>query len=510
MKKLLCKRRPYKDENLPGFLIRLTELNAWESIGWLMDYANIGINGVSKKSIPETINYTLNDGIDLNMLGHVTCNEPNLLYSKMYLPASGHKNKVLYMGQPLTKHAIDTAKPRVCPACLQQSKYIRMIWDLAVVTCCPEHNCLLIDTCPSCGKKLSWRRNKVSICPTRGCNYDFRHTPITKIPKKETFIAAHVASLLKQQKATDSLKIKNPIAGLQLDEFIKLVPLLLSIYHGGNFVANNNFLFKRLKLIDRHHAIQPAHHIFTNWPKNYKKLFDDYTRYKHCGGNPQFPIQENSLLPKGLFNKFKAEFAFANAAYQHYIRTTSYDRTPSDQQQIVWDSNNQLIFSYAKPNTSLIDRRSLKLLRQKHYYSHNIKEVAQYFNMPQAFVKMLVKAGELQYREIMFAGTLYKKMILKKDMEMYFHKILNNYMNHGFDHTCLRLLCFKEAFNSFEKNQLFQKQFVYMVSSGQIQPCGIDKKKGLNQFLFDQEQTNRLIADTHKFEHDDCPVAEAA
>ena len=38
---LPCKRRPEPYENLPGFILRHTELMVWDKITWLLEYADI-------------------------------------------------------------------------------------------------------------------------------------------------------------------------------------------------------------------------------------------------------------------------------------------------------------------------------------------------------------------------------------------------------------------------------------------------------------------------------------
>ncbi len=48
------------------------------------------------------------------------------------------------------------AHRRICPACLSESAYHRAMWDLRYVAVCPVHRCVLVDTCPACGKPLKW------------------------------------------------------------------------------------------------------------------------------------------------------------------------------------------------------------------------------------------------------------------------------------------------------------------------------------------------------------------
>lgn len=58
--------------------------------------------------------------------------------------------------------------PRVCALCLVEAPYCRNQWELALVTACPLHGVTLIDSCPWCGKSLSWNRPAVTNCMCGG------------------------------------------------------------------------------------------------------------------------------------------------------------------------------------------------------------------------------------------------------------------------------------------------------------------------------------------------------
>jgi hypothetical protein len=264
------KRRPEHQECLLGFILRLTELMGWEKITWMLDYAGIG----KSKWHLTPFSFVFNSSLDLTVLGHVTCNDPKMLYPMLYLPSGNTTDSILFMGQKVPKYFITTTTPRVCPLCLKEKNYIRALWDFGLITCCPIHNCLLVEKCPNCGKKLTWYRNKVSGCiDDTGCGYDFRDMPVEIIDSEQTYLAKHIYSLLKVPKQRSTLSKKNPVSRLDLLNFSKLVVFLSKTY-SPNVSVRDIRQFMSINLIDRHHAIQAIRPILCKWPDGFYRHLD--------------------------------------------------------------------------------------------------------------------------------------------------------------------------------------------------------------------------------------------
>lgn len=94
------------------------------------------------------------------------------------------------MGKKISRYGICTARPKVCPLCLAKRSFVSMLWDLTLVTCCPAHGFHLIDTCPKCGKKLSWYQETLSGCPAPGCGFDFTRAAPESVPDAELHLPA--------------------------------------------------------------------------------------------------------------------------------------------------------------------------------------------------------------------------------------------------------------------------------------------------------------------------------
>lgn len=59
----------------------------------------------------------------------------------------------------------------ICPCCVEAAPYVRAFWDHELVTACPLHGVLLMDTCPGCGDSITRERESITHCLC--CNFSF-------------------------------------------------------------------------------------------------------------------------------------------------------------------------------------------------------------------------------------------------------------------------------------------------------------------------------------------------
>jgi hypothetical protein len=59
----------------------------------------------------------------------------------------------------------------ICSCCVEAAPYIRVAWDHELITACPLHGVLLMDTCPGCGDPITRERESITHC--LGCNFPF-------------------------------------------------------------------------------------------------------------------------------------------------------------------------------------------------------------------------------------------------------------------------------------------------------------------------------------------------
>ena len=79
--------------------------------------------------------------------------------------ATGRETHYSYFGHVLSRsYFLNRSMPRICPACLRESRYCRAAWDMHLMTSCDRHGFMLVEKCPSCLAQLTWNRPHLLQC----------------------------------------------------------------------------------------------------------------------------------------------------------------------------------------------------------------------------------------------------------------------------------------------------------------------------------------------------------
>lgn len=70
-----------------------------------------------------------------------------------------------------------------CPLCLQESAYHRLAWTPVAAAVCLQHQCLLLDQCPQCGKRVSVTELINTRC--KACEANLRQGPAVSVAGDE-------------------------------------------------------------------------------------------------------------------------------------------------------------------------------------------------------------------------------------------------------------------------------------------------------------------------------------
>ena len=172
MRRLRFRLKPYLDESLVGFLIRLVEENLHRDPGLILDHAGVEaghVEGVGKADI------------DFDALASSTGLAAADLRRLSYVPVAGAR-KPMFFGQALDLDLISCHRRRACPACLRDAAYHRAIWDIPLVKVCPIHGAMLIDRCLACGRRLLWR---APLTKCFQCGGDIRKAKAMAVPQDQ-------------------------------------------------------------------------------------------------------------------------------------------------------------------------------------------------------------------------------------------------------------------------------------------------------------------------------------
>lgn len=229
--RLLRRDTPRTDESFMSYIVRLTELNFYDTPTWILRRAGFCpqiFMASSRFIFQEAEDYDLSllaelTGVDESKLSSLACTSINR--NQIY------RDTILVFGAPLPKYMIRLRYGKVCPACLRDTDYCRKLWDLAPVTACPIHKCMLLDQCPNCKNRIVWTRNKISICR---CGYDWRTTALEPVKDSELAVVRQIHQLCHQP--SDKFKIKtnstNPLLKLDLAHFILALFFVAGRYRG--------------------------------------------------------------------------------------------------------------------------------------------------------------------------------------------------------------------------------------------------------------------------------------
>jgi hypothetical protein len=287
-RRLLRRPRPYADESLAGYIIRLTEANYYCSPHWILQMSGLRSRGIYA-------NVFNKEKDDLSGLSHICEVEESRLWSMAFPVVNLSKikslNTVKGFGQVISTIALTNNQAKVCPICLKESPYSRQIWDLSVVTACPFHDCLLIHRCPQCHLQIKGSRPSVAKCQ---CQFDWRELHPRALKSERVALSRHIYKLcqimgLPSGNSSD-VSPANPVSQLSLNSLVNLLNALLRLCH---LLAIREQVFpvgayldlksNSLGYFDRVFAL------FTNWPDEFGRLVERYEVYLGYG-NPNWYI----------------------------------------------------------------------------------------------------------------------------------------------------------------------------------------------------------------------------
>ncbi len=222
----LLKTEPLQcGESLPGYILRLTELNYYDRPSRITSLAGVPI-------ATTTPSFMTTPG-DLTLLATLSDVPVEELQRRTYPAVQRHKmpfRVVSFFGHPVSHSVITYDSAKICPACLQEIGCCHAVWDLLPVTTCPVHTCLLLRHCPGCRKRISWKRTKLCVCD---CGFDWRNSAVSLIDQREIKLAQLVHQLLQLPvRANSATACANDNPLLSLD--------LLHLFTAVLFIAGQN------------------------------------------------------------------------------------------------------------------------------------------------------------------------------------------------------------------------------------------------------------------------------
>ena len=184
-------------------------------------------------------------------------------------------------GVPVHRDFVTVNRRRVCPLCLQEASYHRMLWDLTILTICPTHGVRLVDRCPreECRRPLKWTGSRVAFCSNIKCRQDLRTVTPQAVDEMYLPIIRCLAGYLQGTKPVD---VGPP--GLTAADCLRLTLQLGAFSDGVEKVGRPTWMLEQ-HAHRLHQTLYTGWHALTDWPNGFHRLLDGLrTRSKERRG----------------------------------------------------------------------------------------------------------------------------------------------------------------------------------------------------------------------------------
>ena len=516
-RELLLTAKPQPDETLMGFILRVAELNGYETPAWVIE-----VWGLRYNEIARNCSWVFGQKSDFTRLTYLTGVEASELRTLGYPPArlGGADTMHLFFTSPISKRFIRSTHNKLCPECLRESNYCRKVWDLAGVTVCPLHKILLLDECPNCDRQITWNRKGVSVC---ACDYDFRGASTRRVKDSKLILARHIHRLcgISTFEVGPDDVANNPLVGLPLEDILSGVFLIASEYQN-SYGTKGQHILKGQRNAEAHRLLTKAFAVFEQWPRNYVDFLtwrrrpevNPYTRRAWHGVFKDF-----GTFYLKLHDQFKAtQYDFLRDAFNEYlskhwdggsvgvIRRVKGARASAGENQYVsgmgaayelrvkWTRFVRLVETgrlkavvqtQGQKRLFLVDAESLRNLKQEFERSLCMQEVANRIGIVRHTVIKLLRQGIIKaLRGPTVDGTAYWKFS-EEVVDDLFKRIRATIPEPAVALTGdeLSFTAARRRIGYFALN-LTLADFITAVLKGDIRPCGETGEGGLSRFLF--------------------------
>lgn len=247
--RLLIAPPPFPDENLLGYLVRLTDANGYDSQQDLLQL----ITGRPFYPAKPKKYYSFLEGENLQQFCYLT---------------GLHRAVIdqIEKRRSLINKAADLISLKFCAECLKEKPYYRLVWDDFFYCACHKHKTILIDVCPACKEKFQWRSNRISYCQ---CGYDIRNSS-RRAASDEAVSACNMISELCGLGFSDNKQVlSSEWNAKNLTEFGEVLTMMTEIRAD---VLDITPLYLATKNDLRHELISEAYKLMQFWPHKFNKF----------------------------------------------------------------------------------------------------------------------------------------------------------------------------------------------------------------------------------------------
>lgn len=321
--KLLITPKPEKDEGYISYLLRLTEANGYDTPSWILS-----LSGIDYMELQWKFTFVFSCSEGFKKFARLTGNAVSDLIGLLYLPAPSSKHTICdvdydFYGASLNRSVIRPHCPKVCVKCLNESGYCHRVWDCSLVTVCPIHECLLVDTCPKCKRRLRAIRNRMSVCAC-GCDWSELQPDLRR--EHEIAVSRRIYELCGRLPLDHHSKERlNLLQSLALQEFVIVLTFIAGLECEMSWATGRPSKSIKLRNEDLHTCITKAYQVFQNWPHNFHQFLNQKSkgdvRFNPRDGKLDTALKEEfGVLFKRLYCDLREpQFDFLRDAFAQYL-----------------------------------------------------------------------------------------------------------------------------------------------------------------------------------------------
>lgn len=261
---LVSRPRPMQEESFLGYCLRLAQANGLRCTTWLPSL--ITRYGDKQSSVWDNLN---------RLTGHPLA---RLKVLSGPAPAALGQLQDWRLGLKITYWSY--SHRRWCPSCLAENGFWKAEWLLSLQIACPNHHEQLQERCPACNQFVRWQQGSLFHC---SCGADLRRTKHIPTGPLRQMIAVHLSRGLRQLIPTthaepcQGYSLHPLLAPLHLAQLCDLLWLFGSyaLHRPGNKPQKIPY-HGQIDVIEPY--LVTAMHVLDEWPHNFNRLLDDYTR----------------------------------------------------------------------------------------------------------------------------------------------------------------------------------------------------------------------------------------
>ena len=314
VEKLPHAAQPEPGESIFGFILRLTDLNYYDTPSRITSLA-----GLPPITAPPS--FISDNTADLSSLASLADTSMDELRKRMHLSVT-HSSTFLtlsFFGHPVPQYTIRCQNPKLCVMCLGEFGFCRAVWDLLPVTTCPLHMCSLLRNCPRCNWRISWNRKKLCLCR---CGFDWRKSSAVTVEEGEVKLAQHVHRLCQfplSKNPRANFDLDNPLLKLDLSHLLSAILFVAGQYEGFISIVGRRWESRR-STIDPSASVAKAALVFEDWPNQFWE-FLSWLRDQQSDLSQKGFKKDFGEFYKALFRRVPStQFDFLRSAFNDYIQ----------------------------------------------------------------------------------------------------------------------------------------------------------------------------------------------